>query len=55
MINRVFIQYFEFLDNTFSNIDFSMVEWLSFPKSHLVFARILKDNNNCILTSLNYF
>ena len=32
-----------------------MAEELTFPKSRLEFARILKDNNNCVLTTTKYF
>ena len=31
-----------------------MVEEFVFPKSRLEFARVLKDNVNCILTTLNF-
>ena len=31
-----------------------MAEKLTFPKSRIEFARILKENNNCILTTVNY-
>ena len=31
-----------------------MAEDLVFPKSRLEFARVLKDNDNCILTTLNF-
>ena len=31
-----------------------MAEKLSFPNSRIEFARLLKENNNCILTTVNY-
>ena len=31
-----------------------MAENLTFPKSRIEFVRILKENNNCILTTVNY-
>ena len=31
-----------------------MAEEFVFPKSRLEFARVLKDNDNCILTTLNF-
>ena len=33
---------------------FIMAEEFVFPKSRLEFARVLKDNDNCILTTLNF-
>ncbi|KAI6659039.1 hypothetical protein LOD99_14715 [Oopsacas minuta] len=32
-----------------------MTQELTFPNSHLEFAKILKDNNNCISTTLSFF
>ncbi|KAI6653968.1 hypothetical protein LOD99_3144 [Oopsacas minuta] len=32
-----------------------MTQELTFPNSHLEFAKILKDNNNCISTTLSLF
>ena len=31
-----------------------MAEKLTFPKSRIEFARILKENNNCIITTVDY-
>ena len=31
-----------------------MAQELTFPKSHLELAKILKENDNCVSTTLNY-